>query len=157
MVKSGNAAASTSRASDRIASTSHEQGALHKPAGLGSEKNVLGVGDPRVAEFFAEFDRERPFKVGLDSRTVPGVINFCKNVAPESLDTCEGGRFSCYIGPDLVMVPCSFDQERRYEVQLRPTKIAEAWGARRSSGSAIACAGRAPAVLGVRRASAVAP
>lgn len=89
---------------------------------------MLGVGDPRVAEFFAEFDRERPFKVGLDSRTVPGVINFCKNVAPESLDTCEGGRFSCYIGPDLVMVPRSFDQERRYEVQLRPTKIAEAWG-----------------------------
>ena len=100
---------------------------LHKPAGLGSEKNVLRVGDPRVAEFFAEFDREHPFKVGLDSCTVPGVINFCKNVAPESLDTCEGGRFSCYIGPDLVMVPCSFDQERRYEVQLRPTTIAEAW------------------------------
>ena len=25
------------------------------------------------------------------------------------------------------MVPCSFDQERRYEVQLRPTTIAKAW------------------------------
>ena len=29
---------------------------------------------------------------------------------------------------NIVMVPCSFDQERRYEVQLRPTTIAEAWG-----------------------------
>ena len=100
---------------------------LHKPAGLGSADNVLKVGDPRLADFFAEFDREHPFKVGLDSCTVPGVINYCKNVAPQSLDTCEGGRFSCYIGPDLVMVPCSFDQKHRYEVQLRPTTIGEAW------------------------------
>ena len=100
---------------------------FHKPAGLGSRKNTLHLGDPRVAEFFAEFDKAHPFKIGLDSCTVPGVVNLCKNVAPESLDTCEGGRFSCYIGPDLVMVPCSFDQKRRYEVQLRPTTIAKAW------------------------------
>ena len=46
---------------------------------------------------------------------------------PESLDTCEGGRFSCYIGADMTMVPCSFDQEKRYEVSLRDMTIEEAW------------------------------
>ena len=101
---------------------------LHKPAGQGSRANVLDFHDPRVAEFFAEVDRRHPFKVGMDSCTVPGAVNFCRRILPESLDTCEGGRFSCYIGPDLVMVPCSFDQQKRYEVQLsRETTIEDAW------------------------------
>ena len=68
----------------------------------------------------------------MDSCSVPGAIRFCRNILPESLDTCEGGRFSCYIGSDMVMVPCSFDQEHRYEVKLSGAKgegltIEEAW------------------------------
>ena len=54
-------------------------------------------------------------------------INFCKSILPESLDTCEGGRYSCYIGADMIMVPCSFDQKKRYEVSLRDMSIEEAW------------------------------
>lgn len=105
---------------------------LHKPAGLGQSSNVLSPHDPRVARFFAQIDARHPFKVGMDSCNVPGAINFCKNVIPESLDTCEGGRFSCYIGADMVMVPCSFDQKRKYQIQIAhageegPT-IEEAW------------------------------
>ena len=83
---------------------------LHKPAGQGTQANVLDPADPQVAEFFAQADGRHPFQVGLDSCNVPGALNFCQNILPESLDTCEGGRFSCYIGADLVMVPCSFDQ-----------------------------------------------
>jgi radical SAM protein with 4Fe4S-binding SPASM domain len=100
---------------------------LHKPAGQGEPGNVLSADDPRVASFFAEVDRRHPFKVGMDSCNVPGAINFCKNVLPESLDTCEGGRYSCYISADMIMVPCSFDQERKYEVSLRCMSIEEAW------------------------------
>ena len=100
---------------------------LHKPAGQGSQSNVLPVSDPRVAEFFAQIDASHPFKVGMDSCNVPGAIRFCKSVLPESLDTCEGGRYSCYIGADMVMVPCSFDQNKRYEVSLREMTIEEAW------------------------------
>ena len=101
---------------------------LHKPAGQGREDNVLAHDDPRMAAFFAQVDQPHRFKVGMDSCTVPGALNHCTNIAPESLDTCEGGRFSCYIGPDLVMVPCSFDQSRRYGVQLgEGTDIALAW------------------------------
>ena len=101
---------------------------LHKPAGQGSKANVLDFSDPRVAKFFAQVDNKHPFKVGMDSCNVPGAINYCKSILPESLDTCEGGRYSCYIGADMVMVPCSFDQQKRYEVQLdENTSIVDAW------------------------------
>ena len=100
---------------------------LHKPAGQGTKTNVLSVDDPRVAEFFAQLDRRHPFKVGMDSCNVPGAIQFCKSILPESLDTCEGGRFSCYIGADMTMVPCSFDQKKCYEVSLHDMTIEEAW------------------------------
>lgn len=100
---------------------------LHKPAGQGTKANMLSASDERVAKFFAEIDKGHSFKVGMDSCNVPGAINFCKSVLPESLDTCEGGRYSCYIGADMTMVPCSFDQEKRYEVSLREMSVVEAW------------------------------
>ena len=100
---------------------------LHKPAGQGTKANMLKADDPRVAAFFAEVEKRHFFKVGMDSCNVPGAINFCKTVRPESLDTCEGGRFSCYIGADMTMVPCSFDQEKCYEVSLHDMTIEEAW------------------------------
>lgn len=100
---------------------------LHKPAGLGSRENMLSVSDERVAKLFAEIDKKHPYKVGMDSCNVPGAIRFCKRIMPESLDTCEGGRYSCYIGPDMIIVPCSFDQEKKYEVDLSQMTIEEAW------------------------------
>ena len=100
---------------------------LHKPAGLGTKENMLSVNDARVGELFAEIDKRHPFKVGMDSCNVPGAIKFCKNIAPESLDTCEGARYSCYIGADMVMVPCSFDQNRHFEISLKNMNIEEAW------------------------------
>ena len=100
---------------------------LHKPAGQGSHENVLRADDSRVRAFFEQLDRRHPYKTGLDSCNVPGALRFCHNVMPESLDTCEGGRFSCYIGADMIMVPCSFDQKRLYRVSLREHSIEEAW------------------------------
>lgn len=100
---------------------------LHKPAGQGTRENVLVSEDLRVKRFFAQVDKNHPFSVGMDSCNVPGAINFCKNILPESLDTCEGGRFSCYIGADMVMSPCSFDQKGQYGVKLNPCTIEEAW------------------------------
>ena len=100
---------------------------LHKPVGQGTAGNMLSVTDPRVERFFAQIDARHPFKVGMDSCNVPGAIRFCKSILPESLDTCEGGRYSCYIGADMIMVPCSFDQKKRYEVALKNMTIEEAW------------------------------
>lgn len=100
---------------------------LHKPAGQGTKANMLSVEDSRVEKFFSEVEKAHPFKVGMDSCNVPGAILYCRKILPESLDTCEGGRYSCYIGADMTMVPCSFDQERQYEVSLRDMSIEEAW------------------------------
>ncbi len=101
---------------------------LHKPAGAGSLENVLSESDDRVKEFFKLIDNSNnSFKIGLDSCTVPGVINKCKKVISESIDTCEGGRFSCYIGSDMMMVPCSFDRDGKYGVSLKGKTIEEVW------------------------------
>jgi radical SAM protein with 4Fe4S-binding SPASM domain len=101
---------------------------LHKPIGLGTKENVLSPCDPRISELFMLIDNGgHRFKVGMDSCSVPGIINFCKNVIPEAIDTCEGGRFSCYISPDLVMLPCSFDQQKRFGVSLSDYSIEQAW------------------------------
>ena len=103
---------------------------LHKPVGQGSDDNTLSISDPRVPRFFEQVDITHPFKIGMDSCSVPGAINFCKSILSESLDTCEGGRYSCYIGADMVMVPCSFDQDKRYEVSLKDMSIEEAWNSK---------------------------
>lgn len=102
---------------------------LHKPAGQGTQENVLSFDDPRVQIFFAQLDRQHPFKVGMDSCNVPGALQYCQSVLPESLDTCEGGRFSCYISADLMMLPCSFDQKKEYQVSLKNhhVSIESAW------------------------------
>ena len=124
---------SIDEAIDRLKNNSFPKGInaviflLHKPAGQGTKANMLSADDPKVAEFFAEVDKPHAFKVGMDSCNVPGAINFCKSIMPESLDTCEGGRYSCYIGADMTMVPCSFDQQKRYVVSLREMNIDEAW------------------------------
>jgi radical SAM protein with 4Fe4S-binding SPASM domain len=101
---------------------------LHKPVGLGESSNVLSVEDERVASLFKLIDRgKHRFKVGMDSCCVPGIVNFCKNVIPQAIDTCEGARFSCYISPDMVMLPCSFDQGHTFGVSLREHTIEQAW------------------------------
>lgn len=100
---------------------------LHKPVGHGMRENMLAVDDPRVKEFYSQVDKKHKFKVGLDSCSVPGAINYCKNIPFEVLDTCEGGRYSCYIGADMKMVPCSFDQDNFFEVSLKKNTIEYSW------------------------------
>lgn len=104
---------------------------LHKPVGLGQENNVLKMDDPKVKAFFSLIDEKAgnlPFKIGFDSCSIPGVLNYTKNIAMRSCDTCEGGRFSCYITSDMKMLPCSFDnQDLFYAVDLRENTVLEAW------------------------------
>ena len=101
---------------------------LHKPAGQGQYSNVLSPEDPRVKLFFEEVDKGKHFfKIGMDSCCVPGLVNFCKHLVSEAIDTCEGGRFSCYISPDMYLLPCSFDQKHKYAISLREHSIEEAW------------------------------
>lgn len=101
---------------------------LHKPVGLGTQTNVLDVLNPKVQEFFALFNDEANCQIaGFDSCCVPGLLNMAIKVHPASLEPCEGGRFSAYITPDMQMMPCSFDQEMRWSVDLRRMTIDQAW------------------------------
>ena len=105
---------------------------LHKPVGLGKIDNVLQYDNPKVKHFFDLIDNGKyDFKIGFDSCTVPGLINFTKNIVSESLDTCEGARWSGYITSDMKMLPCSFDnQELRWAYDISKDTIENAWNSK---------------------------
>ena len=105
---------------------------LHKPVGLGKEENVLNINDPRVIEFFKLIDSNKfDFQIGFDSCSVPGIINLTHNITAESIDSCEGGRFSMYITSDMKALPCSFDnQDLNYSYDISNDTIANAWNSK---------------------------
>ena len=102
---------------------------MHKPVGLGTQKNVLTPDDPRVKEFFEIIDNNKfNFKVGFDSCSCAGIVNFTNNINTDSLDYCEGARHSCYIDADSNIMPCSFgNQNSKWFVNLKEQSIQEAW------------------------------
>lgn len=100
---------------------------LHKPQGLGSYKQVLDPNDEKVKKFFKLLTEQGTYRIGIDSCTVPGMVNFGENFDINSLDTCEAGRFSAYISSDMVMVPCSFDVQHKHGIDLRTMTIQEAY------------------------------
>ena len=101
---------------------------LHKPVGLGKDDNVLKYDDKRIKEFFELIDNNNfNFKIGFDSCSVPAIINFTKNISDESIDTCEGARFSMYIDSDMIAVPCSFDQNKKWGHDISNSTIQDAW------------------------------
>lgn len=102
---------------------------LHKDVGQGSTANVLNVNDDKVKRFFELIDTKTfDFGIGFDSCSIPGLINHTKNINHDSFDTCEGGRWSCYITSDMKMIPCSFDnQELRWAYDISNDTIYNAW------------------------------
>lgn len=102
---------------------------LHKPVGLGQMDDVLDVNDDKVKSFFELVDKGSfSFKVGFDSCSIPGILNFSKNIDMNSLDTCEGGRFSMYITSDMIALPCSFDNQKlKFAFDLKGGSIQDAW------------------------------
>jgi len=101
---------------------------LHKPKGLGSHRNVISPNDDRL-KILLELIDQTPFRfqVGFDSCTVPGILSHSKNVRLESIEACEGARFSCYISSDLIMTPCSFDVDFSFGESLRGKTIIKVW------------------------------
>lgn len=102
---------------------------LHKPVGLGCEENVLKADDPRVKRFFEAVDNFKgSCKIGFDSCSCAGIVNFTEKVNLDSIDFCEGGRFSAYIDANMNMMPCSFgNQDSKWFVSLRDHTIEQAW------------------------------
>lgn len=105
---------------------------LHKPVGIGTKEKMVLLEDKLFEEFIKYVSSSKlAYKVGFDSCTVPALVNQLGDINPNSLDTCEGARWSAYISPDMKMLPCSFDnQEQRWAVDLRTHTIKEAWDSR---------------------------
>jgi len=120
---------------DRLRQNSFKKGInaivflLYKPVGLGREENMLLASDPRVKEFFSLIDHGTfHHKIGFDSCSCAGLVNFTKDVNLNSVDYCEGGRFSAYIDANMHMMPCSFaNQDPTWFVDLNTHTIDEAW------------------------------
>ncbi len=101
---------------------------LHKPIGLGTSENVLKNSDERVRRFFKQVAQsDMPWKVGFDSCSVPGFVSNGFTIDLALAETCEGARYSCYITSDMRLLPCSFDQQENWAVDISSTSIAEAW------------------------------
>jgi radical SAM protein with 4Fe4S-binding SPASM domain len=101
---------------------------LHKPVGQGHHDQVLSSHDPKVIRFFSLFDDpSRMAKAGFDSCGVPGLINSTSRIDPACIEACEAGRFSAYITPDYRLVPCSFEKDPIYAVDLHTSTIAQAF------------------------------
>ena len=102
---------------------------LHKNVGLGKKENVLSPFDKKVKEFFSIIDNNSfDFKVGFDSCSCTGIVNFTSKILKESIEPCESARFSAYIDAEMNMMPCSFcNQDKAEFVSLKKVSMREAW------------------------------
>ncbi len=102
---------------------------LHKPVGLGTQAQVIRQDNETFRSLLQLVSTGSfPWRIGFDSCTVPALLASPGNIDPDSMDTCEGGRWSAYITPDMEMLPCSFDnQKRQWAVSLRSSTVEEAW------------------------------
>lgn len=104
---------------------------MHKPIGQGERENMILPDDPLLKEFCRLVNEQHlPYKIGFDSCSVPMIVNHCPSISKMTLDTCEGGRYSCYISSEMVMSPCSFDRAEKYGVSLLGKTILEVWNSK---------------------------
>lgn len=105
---------------------------LDMPSGTDRKEKILITDMPLWKEFFRLVDKGGyPFQIGFESCMVPGVLCHTHNIEPESLDACEGGRWSAYITPDLYLLPCGLvGGDKRYAVSLKDHTIEEAWNSK---------------------------
>ena len=100
-----------------------------KPVGLVSKEKMLTVQDTKYIKFIKlATGRKYKYKIGFDSCQTPAILNFCPDVAKESLEFCEAARFSMYIDCDLKAYPCSFGHSfNNYSIDLTKTSVENAW------------------------------
>lgn len=103
---------------------------LFKPQGAGKHSREL-VPNKFMLETFgkAVFNSKCKFKVGMDSCLVNHVVNHVKltDIQRMSIDTCEGGRMSAYITPDMKFMPCSFSDKNIWACEIGERSLKDIW------------------------------
>lgn len=101
---------------------------LHKPVGNGSIHNTLKFNDPKVKRFYSLFNAEENCQIaGFDTCTAPALIHYAPRIQKSAYDTCEGGRYSAYVTPDFKLLPCSFDTQQTFAVDLKIETVEDAF------------------------------
>ena len=103
---------------------------LFKPQGRGKDLNGWCLSNKDLEEFISlRLKGKTKFKIGMDSCLVNRLVQSTNLTKGEEifLDTCEAARMSCYISPDMILVPCSFADHHRHGISLRKVSIKKAW------------------------------
>ena len=109
---------------------------LFKPQGKG--KNLLDwiPTEDQIKRFSEAIkDQKCKFKIGMDSCTVCGLKRVGRKFSKMEemmLDTCEAARMSCYITPDMKLIPCSFSNHEKEGVSLLDTPFKDVWSSGKS-------------------------
>ncbi len=99
---------------------------LFKQQGSGIDASHL-IPTTKQTELFSQaiLSPECKFKVGMDSCMINKVMQHRPLTEAESLcaDTCEAGRMSMYITPNMTMLPCSFGDHKLHGVPFNGKNI----------------------------------
>lgn len=94
---------------------------LFKPQGNGADKKYLCLNENQIKIFADKLLQPKSiFKIGCDSCMINKISQVRQLNENEKMcvDTCEGGRMSCYISPDMKFMPCSFGNKDKYGIQI---------------------------------------
>ncbi|MDR0355041.1 MAG: radical SAM protein [Deltaproteobacteria bacterium] len=98
----------------------------YKPIHSSEELRLTPGND--IEHFFELAKNLKSCRIGFDSCMISYLPLLGDELAQETVDFCEAGRFSAYISEELLFYPCSFmnDMSER-GIDLRETSLAEAW------------------------------
>jgi MoaA/NifB/PqqE/SkfB family radical SAM enzyme len=92
-------------------------------------KRFLELFVSEKANIFRKYNDKKYF-IGCDSCTINKLFQYDNiSLTKEqliSIDCCEGSRMSCYITPDLKLMPCSFGDHSQ-AISIRESSIRDIW------------------------------
>lgn len=104
---------------------------LFKPIGNALGKDNLNVSSDNLKLFVEKCRKAKTkFKIGIDACLGNFMYKYCSldEREKELVCSCESGRSSVYIGPDMKMSPCSFCKNENLKVDLNENpSIADVW------------------------------
>jgi len=103
---------------------------LFKPQGRAVKLSHWQVDDRMVSHFITLARKGLcKFKIGMDSCLVNKVNKVSRLTEEEKLylDSCESGRMSVYITPNMKLVPCSFADSNIHGLSLHDHNIKTCW------------------------------
>lgn len=97
----------------------------YKP--IGGEQNYSVRDNAKYKRFFEAANGCRSVKIGFDSCSMSGIVQWMKGVKSVFLESCEAARFSAFISEDMKMYPCSFMVNTDMYANLREMSLKQIW------------------------------